>query len=90
MKINSKFLRYEPSIKRLTKANSNIINNRVIYIVKQNCLGNNIKMFMAYDYKTKIQLYGHFDKDSLIEFLAKQDLKVLDELDLQRQNDIVT
>jgi len=39
--------------------------------------GSKATMYIAYDYETKIQLAFMKDKDKLIEFLNKQDLKVL-------------
>lgn len=71
--------KYEPKIKKLTKANSLVINERVIYICKKDHTGKASKLFVAYDYETKIQLAFNKDKDILIEFLEKQDLKVLDD-----------
>ena len=67
---------YEPPIKRLTKSNSMVFDGRVVYIVKKTYEGKAIKMFIAYDEATKTQLAGHWDKDKLIAFLAKQDMSV--------------
>ena len=78
----SKCFRYEPEIKRLTKANSIAVNGRVLYIVKKFYNGDASRLYACYDYKTKIQLAFHEDKDMLIEFMKKQDLKVLDEVDI--------
>ena len=73
--------RYQPDIKRLTKSNSFIHNGRVIYLVKKDHEGKAMKNhFVAYDYKTKIQLAFMTNKDKLIEFIEKQDLGVLDEI----------
>ena len=68
--------KYQPEIKRLTKANSMVFDGRVVYIVKKTYEGKAIKMFIAYDEATKTQLAGHHDKDKLIAFLAKQDMSV--------------
>lgn len=75
-------LKYQPEIKRLTKSNSTLIDGRVVYVTKKDNEGKSIKIYMAYDYKTRIQLGGHSDKEFLIDFLSKQDLKVLNELDV--------
>lgn len=64
---------YQPDIKRLTKNNSTLIQGRVIYIVKKDVNGKALKVFVAYDYETKVKLAVHQDKEQLIEFLKKQD-----------------
>ena len=68
---------YEPEIKRLTKANSFIADGRVIYICKKDHKGKALRMYVAYDSSTKIQLVAHHDKEEVIRFLQKQDLSVL-------------
>ena len=68
---------YQPEIKRLTKANSFTAGGRVIYIVKKDYKGKAIKMYVSYDYETKVQLVAHHDKDEVIRFISKQDLSVL-------------
>lgn len=70
--------RYEPEIKRLTKSNSFIHQGRVIYIVKKENTGKAFGLYVAYDYKTKVQLAFHKNKDDLIDFIKRQDLGVLD------------
>ena len=69
--------KYEPEIKRLTKTNSFVADGRVIYIVKKQYDGKSIKMFVAYDSSTKIQLVAHHDKEEVIKFLQVKDLSVL-------------
>ena len=69
--------KYEPEIKRLTKSNSFVADGRVIYVVKKQYDGKSIKMYVAYDSSTKIQLVAHHDKEEVIKFLQKQDLSVL-------------
>lgn len=73
--------RYTGIITKLTKTNSFIHNGRVIYIAKKDHEGKPYGLYIAYDYKTKIQLAFGKTKDFVIEFIKKQDLKVLDELD---------
>ncbi|MGB1226456.1 MAG: hypothetical protein ACPG9K_01080 [Poseidonibacter sp.] len=70
--------KYQPEIKRLTKANSLVVKDRVIYIVKKDHTGKAIHMYNAYDYKTKYQLACFKKKDELINFLERQNLGVLD------------
>jgi hypothetical protein len=72
--------KYSGDIKKLTKANSTIVGNRVIYIVKKDHEQKTSKLYIAYDYKTKIQLAYNSEKDKLIEYLnkRKEDLSVLD------------
>jgi len=77
-----KCFRYEPEIKRLTKASSFIADGRVIYITKKDHQGKPIVLYAAYDYKTRVQLAFMDNKEKLIEFIKKQDLKVLNELDI--------
>lgn len=73
--------RYEPKITRLTKANSFTHQGKVIYVVKKESNGKAYGIYIAYDYKTKVQLGFNRDKNWLIEFIKKQDLGILDELD---------
>lgn len=73
-----KCFRYEPEIKRLTKASSCIASGRVIYIAKKDYTGKASKLYVAYDYKTKIQLAFNTNKDKLIEYIQEKDLSVLD------------
>lgn len=70
--------KYQPDIKRLTKANSIVIQDRVVYIVKKKESGKTVKLFVAYDYETKIKLAAHWDKETLIEFLNKQNFKEIE------------
>lgn len=69
--------KYEPEIKRLTKSNSVVIDGRVVYIVKKDFRGKTLRMFVAYDNDSKVQLYAHHDKDTLIQFLLNKDMSVL-------------
>ena len=69
--------KYEPEIKRMTKTNSFIADGRVIYVVKKDYTGKTIRMYVAYDSSTKVQLCAHHDKDELIRFVQSQDLSVL-------------
>ena len=90
--------KYQPEIKRLTKANSFsyefsgyvdkefIEFSRVIYIVKKDITGKAIKLFVAYDYATKIKLSAHWDKDILIEYIGNQDLNILEKEDGKEKN----
>ena len=80
---------YQQDIKRLTKSNSfvyefnglvdkNFITfNRVIYIVKKDVTGKAVKVFVAYDYESKVKLAVHWDKEKLVEYVKKQDLNIL-------------
>lgn len=69
MKSLDECFKYEPEIKRLTKANSLLVGTRVIYIVKKNHKGQANRFYIAYDYKTKVQLAFNTDKEALKEFL---------------------
>ena len=69
--------RYQPEIKRMTKTNSFIADGRVIYVVKKDHTGKSVKMYVAYDSSTKVQLAAHHDKDELIRFIQSKDLSVL-------------
>jgi hypothetical protein len=71
--------KYEPPIKRLTKSNCITADSRVIYIVKKDYKGNASKLYIAYDYVTKIQIAFHKDKEFLIKFLQNKSLGVLNE-----------
>lgn len=68
---------YEPDIRKPTKANSFVADGRVIYVVKKDYTGKPLKMYVAYDEATKVQLMAHHDKDTLIEFIQSKDLSVL-------------
>ena len=68
--------KYEPDIKRVTVSNSFIADGRVIYIVKKEHTGKSIKLFVAYDKATKVQLAAHWDKEVLISYIQKQDMSV--------------
>lgn len=56
---------------KLTKANSRIINTRLVYISKKDYTGTNTKVYIAFDYATKIQLGFASDKDKLVEMLER-------------------
>ena len=62
--------RYSLPIKKLTKANSAVINGRVVYIVKKGCDGKPAPWFCSYDYKTKVMLYFDENREVLIEKLG--------------------
>lgn len=68
--------------KRLDARNSIVINGRIIYITKSDNEGKASLFYVAFDYKTRVQLGFNSDKDFLIEYLKKQDLKVLNELEV--------
>jgi len=67
------YSKYKPDIGKLTKANSTVADGRVIYIVKKDSEGKSGKFipYVAYDYKTRVQLTFDFDKSKLIERLNK-------------------
>jgi len=69
--------KYEPEIKRVTKANSFLASGRVVYIVKKNSQGKTLKVFNAYDKESKVLLMSHWDKEKLIKFIQRQDLSML-------------
>lgn len=68
---------YEGNISRLTKANSFVADGRIIYTVKKDYEGKALKLYVAYDSATKIQLAAHHDKEKLISYLQGKDLSVL-------------
>jgi hypothetical protein len=68
--------KYQPDIKRVTKSNSFTSGGRIIYIVKKDYTGKTVKVYVAYDKETKIQLMAHWDKEFLIEYIRKQDLTI--------------
>ena len=67
---------YEPPITRLTKANSTTVGSRVIYIVKKGNDGKALKVYCAYDYKSKKLLAANWDKDFLITFLQHREKEI--------------
>jgi hypothetical protein len=69
-----KCFKYEPEIKRVTKANSLMVDGRVVYIVKKDHTGKSICLYVAYDKETKIQLGYNEDKQALINYLLDKDL----------------
>ena len=69
MKSTKQCLVYSGNISRLTKANSCIINGRIIVILKKDYEGKACNVYVAYDYKTKKQLLFSFNKDDLISKL---------------------
>ena len=69
--------KYQSDIKRVTKANSFIASGRVIYIVKKSAEGKSLKIYVAYDRETKIQLLAHWNKDKLIRYIQGKDLSML-------------
>jgi len=82
--MNPNFVRYQPEIKKITKANSVLVNNRIIYIVKKDEVGKASKFYCTYDYETKIKLGFFFTKDEIenkLTILFKKE-KMLDRLDL--------
>ena len=60
---------YQQEFSKLTKANSCIINGRIIVILKKDYEGKACSAYVAYDYKTKKQLLFSFNKDDLISKL---------------------
>ena len=71
--------KYQPEIKKLTNANSTMVDSRIVYIVKKDYTGKTSSMYIAYDYKTRIQLAFHKNKDELIEYLKDKKLDVLND-----------
>lgn len=69
--------RYSLPMPKLSKVNSFIIDDRVIYVTKSDYLGKTSRLYIAYDYETKIQLAFNINKDELIEYLKDKNLKVL-------------
>ena len=70
---------YELEFSKLTKANSVVIDNRIVYIVKKDYRGSASPFFTAYDYTTKVQILFNKDKKKLIEILKTKNLGVFDE-----------
>ena len=68
---------YELNIPKLTKVNSFVADGRVIFITKKSYEGKPLKMYIAYDSHTKVQLAGHRDKEFLIKYLQSKDMSVL-------------
>ena len=71
--------RWQPIFPRLSDVNSLFVDNRVIYIAKKNYTGKDSNLYIAYDYKTRIQLAFHKNKDELIEYLKDKKLDVLND-----------
>ena len=71
----NKCFKYSQPISKLTKANSILVDERVIYIVKKDHTGKACGLYIAYDYETKIQLAFNKKKDELIEYLKSKNLK---------------
>ena len=69
--------KYQPEIKRMTKANSFIADGRVVYVVKKDHIGKTVGTYVAYDSHTKVKLAAHYDKDTLIKYLQGKDMSVL-------------
>ena len=69
--------KYELPIKKLTKSNSIMVDDRVIYIVKKDHTGKASRFFFAYDYLTKIQLHFKDNKQELVDVLSKENFEVL-------------
>ncbi len=69
---------------KITKANSSVINGRLIYISKKDSSGNQTKIYIAFDYESKIQLGFYSDKEKLIDMLTRKldsnILRILDKL----------
>lgn len=61
--------KYELDFSKPTKSNSVVIGNRTIIINKKDKDGLSVKCYVAWDYKSKIQLAFSDDKDKLILFL---------------------
>ena len=68
---------YGGTVSKLTKANSVVVDGRVIRITKKDYTGKASKSYIAYDSSSNLQLASHHDKDTLIGFLLKQDMSVL-------------
>lgn len=80
--MTSKAKIYQPEIKRLTRANSTIIQGRVVYIVKKNYEGKAYGAYIAYDYETKIQLDCKLTKEELISSLEEKDFDIIDDVEI--------
>lgn len=63
---------------KLSKSNSVIVGDRIIYISKKNHKGKITGMYIAFDYETKIQIAFHKDKDELINYLKSRDKDLKD------------
>lgn len=63
---------------KLSKPNSVIVGDRIIYISKKNHKGKTTGMYIAFDYETKIQIAFHKDKDELINYLKSIDKDLKD------------
>ena len=68
---------YELVIPKLSKANSFIASGRQVYVKKADCTGKSSKLFVAYDYETKIQLLAYWNKEDLIKYIQSKDLTSL-------------
>jgi len=66
------FSRFDVNGVKLTKANSEIIEGRIYYIVKKDVNRKTTSMYMAYDYETGIPVYWHKKKEQLIEWLKER------------------
>ena len=75
-----KVVRFSNDIPKLTKANSVVIQGRVVWITKKDERGTTSKVYLAYDFKTKIKLGVGLNKASLISYIEKQDFSIIDSI----------
>ena len=88
--IFNKVLRYKEELSKPTKANSFIHMGRVIILLGKDVDGKALKVksgvksktaYIAYDYKTRLQLAYHYDKDFLKDYIKELDLSILESFD---------
>ena len=68
---------YQIDFSKATKVNSFMASGRVIMIHKKEHTGKAIKIYIAYDRDSKVQLSQHWIKDDLVKYIQEQDLSVL-------------
>lgn len=56
---------------KITKANSFVIHGRLIYVSKKDALGIATKVYIAFDYETKLQLGFSPNKEKLFDMLTR-------------------
>jgi len=72
------------SFGKVTKANSFIINNRIIYVTKKDSTGNQCSLYIAFDYKSGIQLGFSSSKEKLCKMLERLiDTEATEKLELK-------
>lgn len=73
-----KVVRFAGKIPNLTKVNSTVIHGRVIWLTKKNESGKESKVYIAYDFMTKIKLGVSTSKEKLIKSLEECDFSEVD------------